>query len=471
MKVLYVTSEANPYAASGGLGDVMGALPISVAENEDMTCEVIMPLYDTMKEMYRKDLELVCDLTFKHSWRDTGASIFKLKNGKVTYYFVENHYYFDRGRLYGEFDDAERFAFFSRAVVEYMLYTGNIPDILHANDWQTATAVIYLKTEYAHIESFKRIKTVYTIHNIEYQGQYDPYILGDIFGIHSKFKCILEYNGCMNLMKGAIVTSDFVTTVSPNYANELTHDFFAFGLSEIIKDAKHKMVGVINGIDYGYFSPETGGDIYESYTAKNYKSGKAKNKAALQAELGLPVKKNVPLIVMITRFTAGKGIDLVLHIIEELLQEDVQVAVLGTGDKEYEAAFAALGAKYENMVALIKFDRVISKKMYAGADIFVMPSKSEPCGLAQMIACSYGTVPVVRSVGGLYDSIRTVGEEGANGFRFDNYNAHELLYTIKSALDLYKNKTEWNKLTASAKNSDFTWSNSAAKYIEIYKNL
>ena len=471
MKVLYVTSEANPYAASGGLGDVMGALPISVAENEDMTCEVIMPLYDTMKEVYRKDLELVCDLTFKHSWRDTGASVFKLKNGKVTYYFVENHYYFNRGRLYGEFDDAERFAFFSRAVVEYMLYSGNIPDILHANDWQTATAVIYLKTEYARIEAFKNIKTVYTIHNIEYQGKYDPYILGNIFGIDTKFKCILEYDGCINLMKGAIVTSDFVTTVSPNYANELTHDFFAFGLSEIIKAAKGKMVGVINGIDYGYFSPETGGDIYESYTAKNYKSGKAKNKAALQAELGLPVKKNVPLIVMITRLTAGKGIDLVLHIIEELLQENVQVAVLGTGDKEYEEAFAALGAKYENMAALIKFDRVISKKMYAGADIFVMPSKSEPCGLAQMIACSYGTVPVVRSVGGLFDSIRTVGEEGANGFRFDNYNAHELLFTIKAALDLYKNKTEWNKLTASAKNSDFTWSNSAAKYIEIYKNL
>ncbi len=471
MKVLYVTSEANPYAASGGLGDVMGALPISVAENEDMTCEVIMPLYDTMKEMYRKDLELVCDLTFRHSWRNTGASIFKLNNGKVTYYFVENHYYFDRGRLYGEFDDAERFAFFSRAVVEYMLYTGNIPDILHANDWQTASAVIYLKTEYAHIQSFKKIKTVYTIHNIEYQGKYDPYILGDIFGIDTKFKCILEYDGCINLMKGAIVTSDFVTTVSPNYANELTHDFFAFGLSPIIKAAKGKMIGVINGIDYGYFSPETGGDIYESYTAKNYKSGKAKNKAALQAELGLPVKKNVPLLVMITRLTAGKGIDLVLHIIEELLQENVQVAVLGTGDKEYEDAFRALDAKYDNMKALIKFDRVISKKMYAGADIFVMPSKSEPCGLAQMIACSYGTIPVVRSVGGLYDSIRTVGEEGANGFRFDNYNAHELLFTIKEALDLYKNKTEWNKLTASAKSSDFTWSNSAAKYIEIYNNL
>ena len=471
MKILYVTSEANPYAASGGLGDVMGALPLSVAENEDMTCEVIMPLYNTMKECYRKDLELVCDLTFKHSWRNTGASVYKLQNGKVTYYFVENHYYFDRGRLYGEFDDAERFAFFSRAVVEYMLYSGNIPDILHANDWQTATAVIYLKTEYARIEAFKKIKTVYTIHNIEYQGKYDPYILGNIFGIDTKFKCILEYDGCINLMKGAIVTSDFVTTVSPNYANELTHDFFAFGLSPIIKAAKGKMVGVINGIDYGYFSPETGGDIYESYTAKNYKSGKAKNKAALQAELGLPVKKNVPLIVMITRLTAGKGIDLVLHIIEELLQENVQVAVLGTGDAEYEQAFTALDAKYDNLKALIKFDRVISKKMYAAADIFVMPSKSEPCGLAQMIACSYGTVPVVRSVGGLYDSIRTVGEEGANGFRFDNYNAHELLFTIKAALDLYKNKTEWNKLTASAKNSDFTWSNSAAKYIEIYKNL
>ncbi len=471
MKILYVTSEANPFAASGGLGDVLGALPATVASIEGNECSVIMPLYDTMKPVYREKLEFVCDITFELSWRDTGATIYKLTNNGVTYYFVENHYYFERGRLYGEFDDAERFAFFSRAVVEYMLYSGNIPDILHANDWQTAASIIYLKTEYAGIEAFKKIKTVYTIHNIEYQGKFNPYILGDVFGIHSKFRDVVEFDGCLNLMKGAIVSSDFVTTVSPNYAFELEHDFFAFGLSPIIKNARHKMRGVINGIDYGYFSPETGGDIYYSYNARNYKSGKAKNKAALQAEVGLPQAADVPLVVMITRFASQKGIDLVLHIMDEFLSESVQVVVLGTGEPEYENAFRAMEARHPNFKALIMFDRVLSKKMYAGADIFLMPSKSEPCGLAQMIACSYGTVPVVRSVGGLYDSIRSYGEEGANGFRFDNYNAHELLFTLKEAIQLYQNKKQWNALTASAKKSNFTWENSANEYVSIYNNL
>ena len=472
MKILYVTSEAGPFAASGGLGDVMGALPRAVSHaDSNAETSVILPLYDAVKPEYRKKLELVLDITFNLSWRKTGASIYRLIENGVTYYFVENHYYFERGKLYGEFDDGERFAFFSRAVVEFILASGNTPDILHANDWQSALTVVYLKTEYAHIESLRAIKTVYTIHNIEYQGKYDPYILGDVFGIDTKYRGLLEYGGCLNLMKGAIVTSDFVTTVSPNYRNELEHEFFAFGLSSVIKAAKHKTAGVINGIDYDYFSPERGGDIYESYTVSNYKSGKAKNKAALQAELGLTVNRNIPLVVMITRLTAGKGIDLVLHIVEELLAERVQLVLLGTGDKEYEQAFSRLSDKYDNFKALIKFDRVISKKMYAAADIFLMPSKSEPCGLAQMIACSYGTVPVVRSVGGLYDSIRTVGEEGANGFRFDNYNAHELLYTLKSALALYSNKVEWGKLTKSAKTSNFSWDNSAKEYIAIYNNL
>ncbi len=471
MKILYVTSEANPFAASGGLGDVMGALPAAVAKSAGICTEVIMPLYDTMKAQYREKLELVTDITFKLSWRDTGASIYKYTLGDVTYYFVENYRYFSRSKLYGEYDDAERFAFFSRAVVEYMLSSGNIPDILHANDWQTASTIIYLKTEYSNIQAFSHIKTVYTIHNIEYQGKYNPYILGDIFGIDVRYKHIVEFDGCLNLMKGAIVTSDYVTTVSPNYAHELEHDFFAFGLSPIIKAAKYKMSGVINGIDYGYFSPESGGDIYESYTSSNYKSGKAKNKTALQAELGLKVDKNIPMIAMITRLASGKGIDLVLHIVEELLSENVQLVVLGTGEAEYENKFAELAARYDNLKALIKFDRVTSKKMYAAADIFLMPSKSEPCGLAQMIACSYGTVPVVRSVGGLYDTIKPYGAEGANGFRFDNYNAHELLFTLKAALQVYSDKKLWNKLSSSAKNSDFSWDNSAKEYIAIYNNL
>lgn len=472
MKILYVTSEANPFAASGGLGDVMGALPASVAAVEGNECSVIMPLYDTMKAEYRQKLQLVLDMSFNLGWRHTGASVYKLVHNNVTYYFVENHYYFERGRLYGEFDDAERFAFFSRAVVEYMLHSGNIPDILHANDWQTAPAIIYLKTEYSHIEVLRNIKTVYTIHNIEYQGKFGSHILGEVFGIDPMHRGVVDFDGCINLMKGAIVCSDFITTVSPNYACELEHDFFAFGLSSIIRGARHKMRGVINGIDYGYFSPEKGGDIYASYNNRTYKSGKAKNKAALQAEVGLPVEADIPLVTMITRFASQKGIDLVLHIMDELLCENVQVIVLGTGEKEYEDAFRAMEWRHpNNFRALIKFDRVISKKMYAGADIFLMPSKSEPCGLAQMIACSYGTIPVVRSVGGLYDSIRTYGEEGANGFRFDNYNAHELLFTVKSALELYKNKKEWNALTASAKKSNFTWEKSAQEYISIYNNL
>ncbi|MBO7196905.1 MAG: glycogen synthase [Clostridia bacterium] len=347
MKILYVTSEANPFAASGGLGDVMGALPAAVSAMGH-ECEVILPLYNTMKPEHREKLELVLDMSFNHSWRHTGASVYKTVHNNVTYYFVENHYYFDRGRLYGEFDDAERFAFFSRSVVEFMLHSGNIPDILHANDWQTAPAIIYLKTEYAHIELLSKVKTVYTIHNIEYQGKFGSHILGDVFGIDSRYRGILDFDGCINLMKGAIISSDFITTVSPNYARELEHDFFAFGLSNIIKDSRHKMCGVINGIDYGYFSPEKGGDIYASYNNRTYKSGKAKNKAALQAEVGLPVEADTPLVVMITRFASQKGIDLVLHIMDELLCENVQVIVLGTGEKEYEDAFRAMELRHPN---------------------------------------------------------------------------------------------------------------------------
>lgn len=470
MKILYITSEANPFAASGGLGDVMGALPISVSE-EGLEASVIMPLYDSVKEEHRCKLEKVIDINFNLAWRQTGASIFKIEHQGVTYYFVENFDYFSRGRLYGEFDDAERFAFFSKAVVEFMIQSNNIPDILHANDWQTALTVIYLKTEFASHPMLSEIKTVYTIHNIEYQGQYGFQVLGDVFGINGNYMGILEYDGCINLMKGAIVVSDYVTTVSPNYANELEYDFFSFGLSPIIKAAKYKISGVINGIDYGYFSPEKGGDIVKKYTTRTVKSGKAANKKALQEELGLEVRPDVPLLVMITRFTAGKGIDLVLHILEEVLREDVQVVILGTGDKEYENRIAEIANHHNNLVALIKFDRVISKKMYASADIFLMPSKSEPCGLAQMIACSYGTIPIVRSVGGLYDSIKPWGTEGGNGFRFDNYNAHELLYSIKNALSLYRDKKEWAKLVVAAKNSDFTWKKSAAKYIKIYNKL
>ena len=471
MKLLFVTSEANPYAASGGLGDVMGALPAALAENSDNEVSVIMPYYNTVSETYRSKMEKVADISFKLSWRSTGASIFSLVDRGVTYYFIENHRYFSRGRLYGEYDDGERFAFFSAAVVEFMIQTGNYPDVLHANDWQSALSVIYPKTRYKGNTKLSEVKTVFTIHNIEYQGKYGKDALGDLFGIDDEFCGILEQDGCLNLLKGAVICADQVTTVSPNYANELKYPFFAFGLSEVIKSQEHKLTGVINGIDYGYFSPDKGGDIDFSYNKFSRKAGKKKNKLALLAELGLSEFADRPLIVMITRLAKGKGVDLVLHVIEELLSKEVTVVVLGTGEKEYELAFSALETRYKNLRALITFNRVISKKLYASADIFLMPSKSEPCGLAQMISCSYATVPIVRAVGGLYDSIKSYPASDSNGFTFDNYNAHDFLFKIYEALELYKNTAEWDKLTLRAIKSDFTWNKSASKYMEIYSKI
>lgn len=472
MKILYVASEASPFAASGGLGDVMGALPKAVTKaDEGVNTSVIIPLYDTIENAYREKLVKVVDISFKLSWRSTGATVYNMTRDGVDYYFVENHSYFDRGRLYGEFDDGERFAFFSMAVIEFIIATGNIPDVLHANDWQAALSVIYLKTKYSDMPALSGVKTLYTIHNIEYQGKFDKGILGDVFSIDNKYEGFLEYDGCINLMKGAITLADFVTTVSPNYANELRHDFFSFRLSKVIRAAEEKICGVINGIDYSYFSPELGGGIDFPYTRRACKSGKAKNKAALQKALGLNIDKDTPLLVMITRLTEGKGIDLVLHIIEELLLEKVQFVILGTGDSAYEEAFTMLGKRHNNLKSLITFDRALSKKLYAAADIFIMPSKTEPCGLAQMIACSYGAVPVVRAVGGLYDTIKPYGAGVGSGFVFENYNAHELLYTIKTALNLYSDKNEWSALVKRAINADFSWSKSALKYISIYNNL
>ena len=472
MKILFVASEATPYAASGGLGDVMGALPKSIVEdNPSAEVGVVVPLYDTMKSEYREKLEKVADISFRYSWRNTGASVYKLENSGVNYYFIENNYYFNRGRLYGEFDDAERFAFFSTAVIEFMLATGNVPDVLHANDWQTALTVVYLKTEYAHIPELRDVKTVYTIHNIEYQGKFDPYILGDVFALDRKYYNVVEFDNCINLMKGAIVTSDYVTTVSPNYANELKYDFYGFGLQGIITENAHKLDGVINGIDYSYFSPDKGGDIDFPFTKRTVKSGKAKNKKALCEELGLDPSADMPLVVMITRLATQKGIDLFLHVAEEMLSKKAQFVVLGTGEKDYEEALRNLEVRHPNFKALLKFDRVISKKLYASADIFLMPSKFEPCGLAQMICCSYGTIPVVRATGGLYDTIIPYGLEGSNGFNFSSYNAHDFLYAVEKALEVYDNEKEWSELRKRALNCDFTWNRSAAKYMQIYNNL
>lgn len=472
MKIMYVTSEASPFVASGGLGDVMGALPAAVKKiDKESEISVILPLYSCIEEKYRKEMKKTLDFSFYLSWRCVYCGIYELKYNNVRYFFVDNEYYFKRKFIYGDFDDGERFAYFSSAVVEFMNHYSYVPDILHANDWQSALTVIYLKTKYAQNDSFKNIKTVFTIHNIEYQGKYDMNILEDVFALDTQYKSTVEFNGAINLLKGALVCADKLTTVSPTYANELSDSYFAFGLERIIDMCRDKLVGIINGIDEKYFSPSDSDALSMPYNSHTHKKGKAENKRALQEYMGLEINEKIPLIAMITRLTGAKGIELVISSLDELLNEDVQFVILGTGEGKYEEIISNICARYEKKArAIIKFDRALSKKLYAASDIFLMPSRSEPCGLAQMVACRYGAVPIVRGVGGLYDTIIAYGRENSNGFVFENFNAQEMLMKIKEAIELYNDEKEWNDLQKRAMKSDFSWKSSAEKYVGIYRN-
>lgn len=476
-KILMVGGEAMPFAATGGLGDVLGSLPGSVqAEMKDADVRLVMPLYSAMKDEYRKMLSLECVFTVELAWRNQYCGVLSLEKDGVTYYFIDNEYYFKRPDMYGNFDDGERYAFFCKAVMQMMPHLGFYPDILHAHDWQSALTMVYLKTEYKDVPEYKDMKGIYTIHNIAYQGKYDMGILWDIFGVENKYASILAYDGCINLMKGAIVCADRVTTVSPTYSKEIKYPEHSEGLHYILRENNYKLSGILNGIDYDYYNPETDKAIKATFTADELE-GKAKCKKALQKECGLPEKKNVPLIAIITRLAGHKGLDLVERIMESVVaNNDVQLVILGKGEERYENYFKYLDAKYpEKVKALITYDRDLSKRIYAGADIFVMPSKSEPCGLAQMIASRYGTVPVTRETGGLYDSIKGYyeadGEIYGNGFTFANYSEAELKDRILAALGLYADSDKWNRLTKKIMNIDFSWNISAKKYIEMYENL
>ena len=473
MKILYVTSEASPYAASGGLGDVMGSLPAAVKASLGETDEVavILPLYAQISAEHRAQMEKVTEFYFYYVWRRVYAGIYKLTNDDdVTYYFVDNEQYFSRPTMYGQYDDGERYAYFGQAVVEFMLHTRFIPDVLHANDWQAALSVVYPKLRYPMCEELRGMKTVFTIHNIEYQGRYNIHTAGDIFDVRYENVNILEYNGDVNLLKAAIVCADAVTTVSPTYAEELKHDYFAYGMAHIIRVFSFKLHGILNGLDTAYFDPRRE-DIPTPFSPDSLEEGKAACKAHLQKRLGLPEKAHIPLIAMVTRLTEGKGVDLVLHIFDELMREGVQFVLLGTGDEHYERVFSMLCQRHGDRArAVLRFDRTLSKEIYAASDIFLMPSRTEPCGLAQMIACRYGSVPVVHGVGGLHDTIVPYNDEGSLGFVFRNYNAHDMLFRLKEALALYQNREEWRSLTTRAVTADFTWKNSAEAYIRLYRS-
>ncbi len=470
MKVLYASSEAYPFAMSGGLADVAGALPKALRKRF-VGCRIILPLYSSISEEMRSKMTFICSITVPVSWRRQYCGIFEAHVDGVTYYFIDNQYYFKRDGLYGYYDDAERFAFFSRAVLEVIPYIDFKPDIIHCNDWQTALVPIYLDRFYKYDDFYKNMKTVFTIHNIQYQGKYGYELLNDVLGLPPESGSILEYDGCINFMKGAIQCADKVTTVSPTYAKEILDPYYSHGLDNILKQFTYKLTGIVNGIDTEVYNPETDPLIYKNFSAKDM-SGKAVNKRELQKELGLPEREDVPVIGMVTRFVKHKGLDLVKCVFEELLRADVQFAVLGSGDWEFESFFCEMAEKYPEKVGLmLGFKPQLAHRIYAGADIFLMPSQSEPCGLAQMVALRYGTIPIVRETGGLNDTIRDSGDGEGNGFTFQSYNAHHMENAIWRALAGFSEKEGWDTLKKRCMLCDNSWKTSANAYIGLYKDV
>ena len=466
-KILFAASECTPFIATGGLAEVIGSLSKSLAQDEEYDVRVVLPLYSDIRGDYRQRFTYLGNINVPLGWRNQYCGIFSYEESGVTFYFLDNEYYFRRGGCYGYYDDGERFAFFSRAVMEILGFLQFYPDVLHCHDWQSALAAIYLKTIYCHRREYSLIRAVFTIHNIEYQGKYSLDVLEDLFGISNDFRYLLEFDGCANLMKAVIECSETFTTVSPTYAEEIKRAEYAHGLQGEVERNAFKLRGILNGIDVKSYDPATDPALFAPYSAEN-PAGKEICKAELQKMLGLPVREDVPVVAMISRLVAHKGLDLVRAAIEELLADDVQFVLLGTGDSEYESYFKDLANRYKGKaVSIIAFNGDLSRKIYSGADIFLMPSKSEPCGLSQMIASRYLTVPVVRETGGLYDSIKPYGA-GGNGFTFAAYNAGDMLYVLREAVSLYKNKPEWQKLMIKAGTTDFSWQRSAEEYKKLY---
>ena len=474
MKILFVGSEAIPFMSTGGLGDVLGSLPAALASEKNMDVRVVLPLHKSTKQKFINELTFVGETYVYLSWRCQYCGVFSCVRNGVTYYFIDNEYYFQRDSAYGNFDDAEIYGFFGKAVLDIMPLIDFYPDILHTNDWQSAMSVVYLKRKYASLPEYSHIKTIYTIHNIDYQGVFPLHIIGDVFGLDSMDDLVtVEYNDCMNLTKGAIVCADQISTVSERYANEIQTEFYSSGLHHVLHMFADKVCGIVNGIDVDYYNPVTDDAIPSKFDSKNLE-GKAICKRDLQRLSGLPENPNVPVISMVSRLASHKGFDLVKYILPEILSFGVQFVLLGTGEQEIEDYFKELQMQYPTQVkAFIEFNKDLSKKIYAGSDIFLMPSKSEPCGLAQMISSRYGTVPVVRETGGLYDTIKAYNKytDEGNGFTFANYNAHEMKDAIGRAVELYNDGQKWDALVRKIMEIDFSWGVSATKYMNMYKKL
>ena len=471
MKVCFIAAEAAPFVKVGGLGDVIGSLPKSLREL-GVDARVILPLYSSI-DRERFGLKYKAYQFVDLGWRHSYCGIFETEVDGVPCYFVDNEQYFNRDSIYGQIDDGERFAFFSKAALEILPALDFKPDVVNVNDWHTALSVIYLDVlKSREAEFYKDMKSVLSIHNIEFQGRFNPYEMGNLFGLENKYFDALIYNGDLNLLKGAIQLADRVNTVSETYAREILDPYFSYGLDKILTVEQGKLRGILNGIDVDKFNPKTDPMIPVNYDLKTFED-KVQNKLAFQKEMDLEVNADIPLIGMVTRLTHQKGIDLILQASEEILKTGAQLVILGTGDAHYESALRSLEHyRHDRVRSILLFSNEMSAKIYAASDLFLMPSKTEPCGLSQLISMRYGTVPVVHRVGGLRDTvIPFTGVEG-NGFTFESFQAGDMMDAIYRAMTcFYQSPDEWKQIIKNNLQKDVSWEQSAKKYLDLYHEV
>lgn len=474
IKVLIVSSEGVPFAKTGGLGDVIGSLPKNLVK-EGIDARVIIPMYKTIPAELRNKIKYKANINVKVGWRNQYCGILESTHNGVKFYFIDNEYYFGRDGLYGYMDDAERFTFFCRAVLEILPHIDFFPDIIHCNDWHSGMIPVFLKDKYCHQKPYRNIRTLFTIHNLQYQGIFPKSILSELLELSDEYFTSdkLEFHGNINFLKGGLVYSDLISTVSPTYANEIQYPYLGENLDGFLTARSHDISGILNGIDYDEYNPSEDPCIFSKYNMESLEK-KAENKLMLQKQLGLDISEDIPLIGLVSRLVPPKGLDLITSVFNEIIDTGAEFVLLGTGDYQYESYFAEKARYYNKRVsANIMFDNTLAHRIYAGADMFLMPSRFEPCGLGQIIALRYGTVPIVHETGGLKDTIQPYNEftGSGNGFSFSLFNEQDMLDAVKRAVGFYKNKSVWNKLMQSALSCDFSWGKSAKKYIEVYSSL
>jgi starch synthase len=480
LKILFVAAEAVPFCKTGGLGDVIGSLPKELKQ-QGVDARVMLPNYQDIPEKYKKEMVLKDKFFVQVGWRQKYCGVLQMEYQGITFYFIDNEDYFKRHGLYGYDDDAERFGFLCRAVLESLDKIDFMPDILHCHDWHTGMVSVLFDAHYRHLPEYENIKTLFTIHNLRYQGVFPKEILHDILSLDWKYFNAdgVEFNDAVSFLKGGLAYSDMISTVSRTYAEEIQDPYFGEQLDGFLRKRQESLVGIINGIDYDEYNPATDTKIFTNYDVKSL-AKRVENKLALQKQLGLAVNADIPIVAIVSRLVGPKGIDLMERRLVDMLKEmsidnhDAQLVVLGTGEARYENFFRYIAWQYPGKIsASIMFDDALARQIYAGADMFLMPSLYEPCGIGQLIAMRYGCMPIVRETGGLKDTVQPYDEETGkgNGFSFANYNAHEMSDAIDAAVEMFSNKKQWNKVIANGMKSDYSWQKSAQQYQEIYKKM